>query len=42
MVVSQDEDGDSAGSLGKLILIAFPFLLLIIFVVLERWIWGRS
>ncbi len=41
-MVSQDENGGSKGFIGKVLLIAFPFLLLLIFLLLEGWIWGRS
>jgi hypothetical protein len=40
-VVSEDENGGSKGFIGKVLLIAFPFLLLLIFLLLEGWIWGR-
>ena len=37
--VSQEKNEGSTGSLAKVLLLAFPFVLLVIFVLLEGWIW---
>ncbi len=41
MVNAPDGGGGRMGSLGKLILVLAPFLLLLLFLVLEGWIRGR-
>lgn len=38
---SQDEGGDRGGRIGKLLLVTFPFIFLLAFLLLEVWIRGR-